>query len=221
VLIRHLFQVRAENARKRIRIYQAWSQWQKMIRCVRAFQRWRLRLLLSRKFFMSWAAVTQFERAVLAALSVADVRNHESSSSQFVRVRPQAHSFVQTARPLSNPSLPGLIHRFVMCSLVPFFLTWKKSALRSRAVRWDIKRTFARVMKVWTHQRKPSRATDDQHIDSSAFIDDDQRWRQLISPQRYRVTDQYLGLVSSIAASSPSKNNSTFEVTSRQNASRR
>jgi len=192
-----------------------------MIRCVRAFQRWRLRLHLSRKYFIGWAAVMQFQRAVLAALSVADNRNHDSSSSQFVRVRPQAHSGVQTTRPLSNQALPGVIHRLVMCSLVPFFLTWRKSALRSRAVRWDIKRTFARVIKVWTHRGKPSSATDDQHVDSSAFIDDDQRWRQLISPQTCRVTDQFPGLVSSIAASSPSKNNSAFEVTSRQSASLR
>jgi hypothetical protein len=214
-------QARALRTRARLRMTSAWSQWLLLMRHIRAFQRLRMRLRRLRQCFRAWAAEFQLQCAVLAALSLSDAPERNGSPPEFVRARPHVHSSVQTVRLIIHPSLSVVIHRLVLCAVVPFLHIWRRTTRHSCALRWGIKRTCAHVMRVWVHRLKQAEVDDDQHNGNVDFVDDDQRWQQLISLQSAPAPQQLPGLVSSITASSLSKTLRSSEAMPKTSVSRR
>ena len=121
-----------------------------------ALQQQRLCLRRLRKCFNVWSAAMRLQRSVLQALSLADAHAHTGAypPPQFVRVRPHAQVSAQTDRPCCHPSLPVVLHRLALRSLLPLVCTWRQQAVRSRALRWGRKRTCARAMMLWAERRK-------------------------------------------------------------------
>ena len=212
-------QARAVCARTRVRTISAWSRWQMLMRRVRAFQRLRVRLRQLRKCFGAWAADAQLHVSVLAALAFSGAKEQDGSLCQFVRVRPHAHSSVQTVRPSVHPSLSVVIKRLALRSVLQFLHTWRKVTRCSCALRWGIRHIFARVMRVWTYRPEPASIINDQDIKHGDFISDDQRWQQLISP-RSAYTPAPLPF-SSATAHAPPNHNANFKASTKATASRR
>jgi hypothetical protein len=159
----------------------AWSQWVMLMRRIRAVQRSRLRLRRLRHCFGTWAAVSQLQSAVLAALSATDSSNNQGVTGPvFSLAQPRAHAAVQTS--CIHPSLSVVIHRLASRSLLPFLCAWRHLARRCCALRWGRELICARVMRVWAGRSKFFTSSQDHDTEDSNLFTDEHLWSEMISP---------------------------------------
>ena len=205
-------------------MHSAWSRWKMLICRIRSQQCKRLHLRLLRHFFAAWVSAWQLQCSVLAALSSIDAEENQDNPPLFVRVRHSAHASVQTHRPSIHASLSLVIHRLASGVLVIFIRAWRLAARRMRALRWGLKRLFARVLKAWAYRPKHAPSTDslDLGADDSDAVNDEQGWWQLlISPKGSSASSMLPQCMGSSTAFSPSKIHAARTVSTANTVSRR
>jgi hypothetical protein len=203
-------------------MHSAWSCWKTLIRRIRSQQCKRLHLRLLRRFFFAWGSAWRLQCSVLSALSSIDAEENQGNPSLFVRVRHSAHASVQTRRPCIHASLSLVIHRLASGVLVIFIRAWRLAARRMRALRWGLKRLFARVFKVWAYRPKHFPFTDNLGTDDSDAANDEQRWWQLlISPKSSSASNMLPQSTGSSTAFSPSNNLAARTLSTANTVSRR
>jgi hypothetical protein len=205
-------------------MHSAWSRWKMLILRIRSQQCKRVHFRLLRHFFVAWVSAWQLQCLVLSALSSIDAEANQDNPPLFVRVRHSAHASVQTRRPCIHPSLSLVIHRLASGALVIFIRAWRRAARRMRALRWRLKRLFARVLKAWAYRPKHTPFTDslDLGTDDSDAVNDEQRWWQLLlSPKSSSAPNMLPQFTGSSTAISPSNNHAARAVSTANTVSRR
>jgi hypothetical protein len=114
--------------------------------------------------------------------------------------------------------------RVMCCAVLIFIRAWRLAARRMRALRWGLKRLFARVLKAWAYRPKHAPSTDslDLGADDSDAVNDEQRWWQLlISPKGSSASSMLPQCMGSSTAFSPSKIYAARTVSTANTVSRR